>query len=730
MKNNITRILALALVLCCCFGTLAAPALAASIDDATIDLTRTGSITVYAYDWTNAAKDGVWSADSYVSTGQYDSNVNNILGLTAVRQGDSDTKTDLENGQSSNGYALKGKEFTYLKVADFYQFTESERDGSTAAHVELLYRFDKTAAASLLSAIGLAGGKDSYANANALDSAAWFYQSDVINAALKAALAADSTAVKDALETYVTGNGGVAMPLTDENGRTIATNLPLGLYLMVETKVPEMVTSTTAPFIVSLPMTTVNGGGDGSTGNTTKVTNGGHEWLYDVTVYPKNETGIVSLEKTVREAVKDTGKNNASDVITDGYLHNATASAGDTVEYQIISTLPTITSQATAISVYTFQDVLSRGLSYDSKTPVKIEWFTDKDCTNKVTTWNAGDGKFTVSKAENSDGSHTMTIAMTAAGLAEINAGAGSVENSNDNYYGDNVQYAGYSNYTLRITYGAILNSDESLVYGDDGNDNQVVLTWKRTSASYYDTLVDDCHIYVYGINLTKTFSDGKDDQELFDNVLFKLQNATDGYYVTAKLNEEEGIWYVTGHTAQESAATAMHPVTWNGQKGQLVVKGLEDDEYIFTELETADGYTLLKQDIHVTISAADDPTRPCAIYDNQAVLGVIQNDPRYSFDGGLDLTLANIPQTALAHNYLTASATVDGNAVVMLNDDMDAASTNALAPLTVVNTHGFDLPQTGEIWAKWLPMIGAVIIGVSVLVVCLLPKRKDDKTE
>lgn len=690
----------------------AIPGQAASVGNATIHMDAPCSLNIYKYDITNAEKDGIWNENSYVSTGRYDQNINDILG-GAVRKGDDDAVSNLGNGESSNGYAIKGVEFSYLKVADIFQFSETEKDNSTSAHIELLYKFDKVKAADLLAAIGLADGKDSYANANAQDATAWFYQSDVLNKALTAAKTDNATTVKNALEGYVTGNGGTAMPLTDENGHTSARDLPVGLYLVAETKVPEMVTSTTDPFFVSLPSTSVNGGGDGSHGNDTQVTNGGKVWLYDVTLYPKNETGIVTLEKTVRESKADTGNHNGStDDITDGFLHYATASTNEKVEYQIISTLPTITSSSTYLTDYSFVDVLSRGLSYDDKTPVVLEWFTDKGCTNKAATWTEADGKFTMTRSKNDDGSSTMKISMTDAGLAEINASAPAANNVNGS------RYAGYSNYTVRITYAATLNPDESFVYGDAGNPNQVVLTWKRTSDSYYDTLVDDCHVFSYGINLTKKFSDGANDKNLFDSVVFKLKNATDGYYVQAELAEAEGVWYVTGHTQDEALATRISPVDWNGQQGQVVIKGIENDSYVMTEIETADGYTLLKDDIKITITAADDPARPCRIYADQADLGVIQNDPRYAFDGGLDLHLANIPQTQLAHNLLTASAKVDGNAVVMLNDEMDVDSTNALVPLSVVNTKGFDFPESGAFTGLAIVAGGLAVIALAYILV------------
>lgn len=711
--------LALAAALAC---TSLISASAASIADATIDTSRTANLRLYKYDFTNAAKDGVWNEGSYVSTGQYDQRVNNTLG-GATRKGDTDTTSDLGNGLQSNGYAIKGVEYTYLKITDIVQFSESAKDQQEYDHVEVLYAIDKTAGADMLAAIGLANGKDSYENANnALDLSKWYYQSDKLSAALKNALTTNATTVKNSLETYVAAHGGTKMEETDEDGKTEANDLPLGLYLLVETKVPEMVVDTTNPCFVSLPMTNVDGGmtnGD-TDGN---ITNGGHNWLYNVTLYPKNETGIVTLEKTVREAKADTGKNNASDVITDGFTHNATASAGDTVEYQIISTLPTITSAATNISDYTFKDVLARGLSYDGE--VTLEFFKDAACTQSVAKWTEADNKFTVAKAENSDKSHTMTIAMTPAGLKEINTANTAANNSNG------ALYAGYSNYTLRIRYNAKLNSDESLVYGDTGNENEVVLTWKRTNDTYYDTLIDDAHVYTYATNITKTFSDGKEEQAMFDHVLFKAQNKTDGYYVIAQLNKDEGIWYVTGHTDKEASATAMHPVEWNGKKGQIILKGVEDDQYIWTELETANGYTLLKNNIDVTIKSVDDATRPCDIY-SKDTLGVVQNDPRYNFDGGLDLHLANIPQTQLAHNYQTASATVDGNDVTMLDDEMDAGSTNAIAPLQVVNTKGFETPMTGEN-GTWALAIGGVLVfclGTSAFIFFLVFKRRKEQED
>ncbi len=172
------------LALCLSLGTVA---LAAPVADATIDTSRTGSLDIYKYDFTNAAKDGVWDS-SYVSTGVYDQAVNDDALGNAVRAGDTDNSSGLGNGETSYGYAVKGVEFTYLRVADIVQFTESAADGAASNHVEVLYGIDKTNGAGLLAAIGLADGAGRYENADnsdKLDHNNYYYQSDVLIDALR-----------------------------------------------------------------------------------------------------------------------------------------------------------------------------------------------------------------------------------------------------------------------------------------------------------------------------------------------------------------------------------------------------------------------------------------------------------------------------------------------------------------------------------------------------------------
>ena len=678
--KSITKILSLflALTLLLSFPVAASAAELANVP--TIDVSKTGSLTIYKYDLTNAEKDGVWDS-SYVSTGVYDeAGVNNVLGGNA--------SSILGNGETGYGYAIKGVEFTYAKVADIFQYGETE---STDGHVEILYAVDKAKGADFLKALGLAEGKNRYENADALDETKYFYQSDVLISALSSGLTANATTVKNTMERYAATNG-TAMPLTDSYGKTKAENLPLGLYLVAETKVPEMVVSTTDPFLVSVPMTSVNGN---------NANDGGTRWIYDITLYPKNLTGIPSLEKTLRENQNDTGK-------TDAYAHTGTASAGDTIDYQIISTLPSITSESTYLSCYTFVDTLSKGLSYN-KGDVVLEFFTDAACMDSVAKWTEADGKFTVAYNTTDTGDPVMTIEMTAAGLTENNT-------SKAVYSGASMVNSGYSDCTVRITYAAKMDSSSDLVFGDKGNDNKVVLTWKRSSQNYYDTLVDDCHVFTYGIDLTKLFSDGKGD---FSKVEFLIQNKTDNYFVKAELNKDEGVYYVVDHVTDKADATHFVPVKTADAQGKIIVKGLEDDTYTLTEVRTDSGYVMLKQGIDVVIFRKDTADS-CGIYGTD-VLGLIQNDPRYASiikDNG---DLHNMPQKHLEHKLLTASATVDGKKVNMVEDN---GSINAEAPLTVVNTSGFDLPQTGD-HGTWMFTVGGIVLMASAMVMVFIACRK-----
>ena len=608
--KKIHRVLAMLMAVVMALGLITT-----AFAEPTIDPAKNASLSIYKYDITKASAEGAWDTESYISTGLHDDAVIDKL----------------------SKYAIQGVEFTYLRVADIAmnnELVESQRQ------VGVLYGFDSSdRSTDVLSAIGLTA-----ADAHKSEGGINYFTSDMLNNKLSAALTANATTVKNALEAAVK-NGGVAMAETDATGHTSADQLEQGLYLVVETRVPENVTSTCNPFFVSLPMTTIDGAA----------------WSYDVTVYPKNQIGNPDLEKTVREAKNSTGKNTGSLTdTTDGYAHTATASVCDVVDYQIISTLPTITSKATSLSEYTYVDTMSKGIRYN-KQDVVIEFFKDAGCTDKITTWAEDSGKFTVTY---DDTANTMTIRMTEAGLTEINEAA--------TVYTDSVK-RGYSDCTMRITYAATLTADAQM--GDKDNPNEVVLTWKRTNTTYFDALEDCCHVYTYGVDVLKQFSDGKGSAQ---NVKFLLHNDTDACYLIADL--KDGAYYVKGFAAKKSDATTFVP---NAQ-GHVVVNGLEDDTYSLIETATDKGYILLKEAVKIVIKTSEN--------------------------GACEQCGAKL---------LTATGTVNGK-------DISMTEGNAIVPLTVINNPGFDLPKTGG-YGTWMFTIGGVaLLGVAAFIVVKFRKRNE----
>ena len=578
MMKNLTRILAVLLALCLAAALIPA-AFAATADTAVIDPTKTGSMTIYKYDLTSAVADGVWGQESYVTTGVYDPDVTNTLA----------------------DYAIEGVEFTYLKVAELKTYI-------AAGQVSLLYGFDS--ADELLTILNLEAA-DRVSGADS--GSTWYFTSDALIAAMKATLETNITAAKNAFEDYISADG-TAMTITDAAGKTEAKNLPLGLYLVVETAVPSMVTTTTNPFFVSVPMTTVNG---------TNATNGGEAWLYDITIAAKNETGKPTLGKTVKE----------ND--TEGFVHSVSTAIGNTVSYKLTSRLPIITNAATYISQYTVTDTLAAGLAY-AKDDVILTFYEDSACTEQIAQWTADDGKFSVTYAPGTGGTEVMTIQFTDAGLEDMNTSAAVWDNGVD---------SGYSGCYMTVTYAATLNS--SAVLGDAGNVNNAELTWARIDAEAENESAHE-HVHTYGLDLTKVFSDNNGN---FANVNFILQNSA-GLWITAQQDAETGLWIATGTAASEAEATVLIP----DNNGKILLKGLDTDTYQLTETKTDNGYVLLESAVSLTISAEADAAG------NLIAAGSIGIDAAPMTDGMIVLSVVNnnafdMPNTGVSGTMLITTA-------------------------------------------------------------------------
>ncbi len=608
-----------------------------------IDTSKTGSITIHKYDMTAAKQAGV-NLDQFTSTGKQDTNAEQAL----------------------KKYTIKGVEFSYLRVGDVEQQSENGK-------VQMIYELPS----ALQQIIGLAPS-----DAAKTEGSKTYFTSQIINDKLAQALE-DNTATKDKLEAYM-GQNGTAMDETNANGVTSKDKLPLGLYLIVETKAPENVTYTTNPWFVQLPSTDSNG----------------DDWFYDVICYPKNETGNPTLDKRVRNNPDQDNVTTANaDRLADftsarneyRYQSTVTASKAETLDYQFISKLPHITSSTTYLSTYTFNDTMAKGMTYGKDTVIAI--YENKDAADStnvnnvnksgaLAVWKSSDTdpKFTATYGKSGDDS-TMKIEMTKAGLSELNKK--------------------YSDKYIVAYYTAKVNTDDSVVLGDKGNPNDVSLTWKRTSTNYYDILKDKCIVYSYGYDLTKKFSDSKGDPT---KVKFVVQNKTDNYYLVARA-DRAGVYQVTGKSATEADATQFSPAS----DGKLVINGIEADEYGFTETHSDAGYSLLKKEVIVKITETKADITP-----TEANITGIQSksDTDSTANDG-------VPNGAVLKNDVTvqttaASATVDNTKATMTKQD---ESNNAYVNMEITNQKQFMLPMTGGAGSYLLIIAGVVAAGCGMMI-------------
>ena len=789
-------------------------------DNDIIDYSKKGSLTIHKYDITAATAAKAYNEGDRLANGEADAKLEDIM----------------------KDYAMEGVQFTYLRVGNIETYSDT-KNGKT--DVEVVYEIP-TALAKILKLDESAAYdmKGTGVAERCETTGVLHYTSTQLSDALAKILTDDNLAAKSALEEYLYSYGtqdsttdqsvntdasttvkAVNMPKTDANGYTHVENLPLGLYLVVETEVPEQATDTTNPWFVSLPFTNITSQDEKDAGNADV---GGDCWLYDMTCYPKNQSGNPTLDKSVRNAYNgtkgsDTDKNKTvnngqdydysetsgtgslivfnddtnaantadtdeskyvanrggytADGVTAGkdgagystdyeYRDTQTASAGDVLDYILVSKLPHITSKSTFLSEYTFRDILSGGISYNDG--VKIAFYDNASDANANNTanakviWDATSDKkvqtyvdIAVTDEDTShqykDGSKQMTVKLTEAGLNAIN-GEGVNGNNIAGQGGNAVSKNSYSDMYMVVYYTATVNSDSSLVLGDNGNENNVVLTWSRTSDGYSNTLEDRNYVYAYSLDLTKSFSDKKGD---LSKVKFKLYNTTDAYYVVAEKSDKDGNWYVTGKTKNKEDGTTFTP----DENGKIVVYGLEADTYGMTEIATANGYTLLEDSVMTTITPTDREINASVAgvtgMDEAAIDAIVQYYHGGIYDENGDLVTAsadkikgtngNRPAIQDANGRTIgktdmfvgevkpATATVDNVAADMASHtyqkgelQKDLTSADATVVMHVVNNKNFTLPQTGGYGTILFTLAGCAVALGGVAVVTKKSKKHE----
>lgn len=147
-----------------------------------------------------------------------------------------------------------------------------------------------------------------------------------------------------------------------------------------------------------------------------------------------------------------------------------------------------------------------------------------------------------------SDGT-TMTVSLPPADLEAVNADTDTID---PNTSTSNSQFQGIY---PTVCYATTVNSSGEVIIDDEGNKNDVALTYKRTSADYYETIKDVANVYTYVLDLTKEIEDALENGHDASEVQFVLKNADDGQYIVAKPvtdskgNAFAGQYYVTDMT-------------------------------------------------------------------------------------------------------------------------------------------------------------------------------------
>lgn len=456
----------------------------------------------------------------------------------------------------------------------------------------------------------------------------------------------DAGSIKDgvALET-------IAQKETDANGTVTFSNLELGFYVVIETTVPDAVTTPMDPFLLSVPMTTADG----------------TDWLYDIHVYPKNKTGYgeVSIEKTGVKNEKIPGaefalqKKDATGKWKD--IERQSGPAGDNTgelltlktnsngkieikglskgEYRLIETSVGDGYIMDGATAYPFEVTNEGKIKYNGTTDanITIEVTNERpDLTKEVQKKNGGTWgrdadysigdeihyRITVDVPKNITKLKTFTVTDTPTNLTDdvdsIEIKCNDAAVTADAYTkvagGDGftikfnpAQMAAYERQQLVITYNATLKSsaDNTTV----GNQNAAKLEYSKNITTDTDTdnpnkdkeegkntIENSTVVYTFAVKIVKTGEDGTETKRLAHVEFDLYQEVPDG---------TEGAITGTSVPAGLDKTKSWKKIKTlkTGTDGTVTHKGLSNGTYYLVETKTEKEYNLLKNPIKVTLS-------------------------------------------------------------------------------------------------------------------------------
>lgn len=542
---------------------------------------------------------------------------------------------------------------------------------------------------------------------------------------------------------------------TTETDKGVAKKdgLALGLYLVVETKAPDKVTSPADPFLVSVPMTRI---ADNDTTN--KLT----DWIYDVHVYPKNSTtyGQVTIEKkgytgggtgVALEGVQfKLQKQNGADWTditandSNGSTYNLTTDINGKItiaglsqgEYRIFEDAYSNTSANKGYIL----DAEYHTFTVQKDGKIQVDGNVSANATIQVanhrpdmkkevyngTEWKqdaqygVGDTvpyKITIEVPKNIDKLSTFTVTDTPTGLTDnvssIEVKDDTTDLTKNTHYtvADNgngftitftpAEMAAYAGEKLVITYTATVSNDA--VVGGNGNSNNAKLTYTNkinsdnTPGTTTNTIEDSAVMYSFGIKVVKTAEDGTTTlaDVVFD--LYREAKTGETSIVDAETVKKAGLdstksWILVKSGLTTNASGIID--TSDSNNATNYTHGLANGDYYLVETKTVDGYNLLTKPVEVKLDVTATTTwQKTNVYD--------------------------------ASGNLVKHGTVTKTTFTHTSNNGDTTKTE-LAVAKVINRKGFTLPVTGGFGTLLFSGIGVLLVLAGVGVLFSLKKKSN----
>lgn len=548
------------------------------------------------------------------------------------------------------------------------------------------------------------------------------------------------------IDTVTTATSGTDIGVAKKDG------LALGLYLVVETKAPDKVTSPADPFLVSVPMTRI---ADNDTTN--KLT----DWIYDVHVYPKNSTtyGQVTIEKkgytgggtgVALEGVQfKLQKQNGADWTditandSNGSTYNLTTDINGKItiaglsqgEYRIFEDAYSNTSANKGYIL----DAEYHTFTVQKDGKIQVDGNVSANATIQVanhrpdmkkevyngTEWKqdaqygVGDTvpyKITIEVPKNIDKLSTFTVTDTPTGLTDnvssIEVKDDTTDLTKNTHYtvADNgngftitftpAEMAAYAGEKLVITYTATVSNDA--VVGGKGNSNNAKLTYTNKinthdspAAPSTNTIEDSAVMYSFGIKVVKTAGDTNNALPgvVFD--LYREAKTGETPIVNAETVKKAGLdstksWILVKSGLTTDASGIID--TSDSNNATNYTHGLANGDYYLVETKTVKGYNLL--------------TKPVEVKLNVTATTTWQKTNVYDASGNL-----------VKHGTVTSTTFTNANG---------DATKPELAVAKVINRKGFTLPVTGGFGTLLFSGIGVLLVLAGVGVLFSLKKKSN----